>query len=144
MSSRKYTKIEGPYIDSIPLTYRHKIPISKTERFWRGLESGKIFATRCKKCGKTYFPPQADCPDDFSSEMEWVELPQEGIVETYTKVYARPQGFEEFEPYTIAIVNVGNVKIMCWVEGQSEIHIGEKVSITTKKINGRYIIICMK
>src|SRR6266700_1819757 len=28
------------------------------------LEKGQIAATRCKKCGRTYFPPRAECLDD--------------------------------------------------------------------------------
>jgi len=142
--SRKYVKIEGPYVESVPLVYKHKIPIQKTEQFWKGLAEGKIYATRCKKCNTVYFPPQADCPVDMSSEMEWVELPREGVLEAFTKVYARPQGFDDLEPYVIGIATLSNgVRVMGWVEPPDErcIKVGDAVEVGTKSVKDRYIII---
>ena len=142
--SRKYVKIEGPYVESVPLVYKRKIPIQRTERFWRGLAEGKIYATRCKKCGTVYFPPQADCPIDMSSEMEWVELSREGVLEAFTKVYARPQGFDDLEPYVIGIATLSNgVRVMGWIEPPDErcIKVGDAVEVGTKSVKDKYIII---
>ncbi|WP_243669173.1 zinc ribbon domain-containing protein [Vulcanisaeta sp. JCM 16161] len=72
--SRKTVKAEGPTIDSVPIVYRHKIPIGKTVKYWDGLKEGRIYATRCKSCGAVYYPPQADCPYCGSSDVEWIEL----------------------------------------------------------------------
>ncbi|MCX8137308.1 Zn-ribbon domain-containing OB-fold protein [Pyrobaculum aerophilum] len=144
MSVRKYVKIEGPAIDSIPLIYKHKIPIQKTLLFWEGLKEGKIYATRCKKCGQVYFPPQADCPNDMTSDMEWIELPKNGVLEAFTKVYARPQGFDDIEPYMIGIATLTNgVRVMGWVEPPDEkcVKVGDEVELITKNIKGRYLII---
>ncbi|WP_343078474.1 Zn-ribbon domain-containing OB-fold protein [Pyrobaculum sp.] len=143
MSTRKYTKIEGPTIDSVPLIYKHKIPIQKTYKFWEGLKEGKIFATRCKKCGRIYFPPQADCSDDFSSDMEWVELPKFGVLEAFTKVYARPQGFDDVDPYVIGIATLENgVRVMGWVDPPDEkcVKVGNRVELTIRVIKDRHII----
>ncbi|WP_258871723.1 Zn-ribbon domain-containing OB-fold protein [Pyrobaculum aerophilum] len=62
MTTRKYIKREGPWVESIPLIYRHKLPISNVEQYWKGLERGVIYATRCTACGSVYYPPQAYCP----------------------------------------------------------------------------------
>ncbi len=144
MSGRRYVKIEGPVIDSVPLVYRHKIPIQKTYQFWEGLREGKIYATRCKKCGKIYFPPQADCPDDLSTDMEWIELPRDGILEAFSKVYARPQGFEDLDPYMIGIATLSNgVRIMGWVEPPDEkcVKVGDEVLADIKKVKEKFIIV---
>ncbi|WP_243676120.1 OB-fold domain-containing protein [Vulcanisaeta distributa] len=37
------------------------------------------------------------------------------MLETFTRVYSRPQGFEDFEPYIIAIARVGDVRVMGWL-----------------------------
>jgi len=75
-----------PTIKSRKLTVTHNIPISKTEKFWRGLKEGKVYATKCKKCGAIHFPPAADCSKCYSSDMEWIELSNEAEIETYTHV----------------------------------------------------------
>ncbi len=51
---------------------------TKVNRFVDELAAGKFMATVCKKCGKKYYPPQADCPDCMSSDMEWKQIIPEG------------------------------------------------------------------
>ena len=145
MSEKRYTKREGFKISSIPLTYKHAIPVSKTEKFWKGLAEGKIYATRCKICGSLYFPPQVDCANCRSADVEWVEVPEEGVPVTFTKVYARPQGYEGFDPYIIAIVEAGDVRVMGWVmniNDETKLKIGSKVKIQPVYIekHDKYII----
>ncbi len=145
MSEKKYTKREGFKIPSIPLIYKHAISVSRTEKFWKGLAEGRVYATRCKICGSLYFPPQADCADCRSTDMEWVEVPGEGVIVTFTKVYAKPQGYEEFDPYIICIVEAGGVRVMGWVvntNDESKIRIGDKVQIKPIYIekHNKYII----
>lgn len=146
MSERRYVKRMGPYIDSIPFLLKHQIPTSKTERFWRGLAEGKIYAARCRKCGSVYFPPQADCPLCMADDMEWVELPRSGTLETFTKIYSKPQGYEEFDPYIVAIASLDNgVKLMGWLDAKDEkcIKVGDKVLLDISYIDKhkKYIII---
>src|SRR4030042_127846 len=54
---------------------------TKVARFAEDLAAGKIMSTVCKKCGKSYYPPRADCPECMSSNMEWKELQGEGILD---------------------------------------------------------------
>ncbi|MEM0483661.1 DNA-binding protein [Pyrobaculum aerophilum] len=145
MTTRKYIKREGPWVESIPLIYRHKLPISNVEQYWKGLERGVIYATRCTACGSVYYPPQAYCPSCGGQNMEWIELPKEGVVETFTKIYAKPQGYEDFDPYIVAIVSTGEFKIMGWLKARDEkcVKVGDRVSIRTEKIekHNKYIIV---
>ncbi len=51
-----------------------------------GFLEGKIYGTRCPKCGDKCFPPRINCwnLDCKMQETEWVELKPEGIVHTFT------------------------------------------------------------
>ncbi|AFA39374.1 putative nucleic-acid-binding protein containing a Zn-ribbon [Pyrobaculum oguniense TE7] len=145
MMSRKYVKREGPWIPSVPLVYNHKLPIANIEKYWKGLDEGRVFATKCTACGTVYYPPQIDCPSCRSQQMEWVELPKEGVIDTFTKIYARPQGYEDFEPYIVAIVHTGGLRIMGWLKAKDErcVKVGDRVVIRTEKVekHNKHIIV---
>lgn len=78
---------------------------TKVADFVKCLEEGKIMATRCSRCGKLYFPPRADCPDDLSTDMTWEELSGRCKLLTYTTAHFAPTGFEDDVPYTIALAH---------------------------------------
>jgi uncharacterized OB-fold protein len=124
-----------PSIKSKPITIVEEIPVSKTLRFWEGLKQGKVYATKCHKCGKLYFPPSADCPECLCSDMEWVELTGEAEIETFTHVVIRPTSFCQYKPYTVAIGKlVDGVKVLAWLTGfkLSQIKVGMKVKLVAK------------
>lgn len=124
-----------PSIKSREITIAPKIPISKTLKFWEGLEQGKVYGTKCKGCGKLYFPPNADCSECLSTKLEWVELSNEAEVETYTHVVVRPTTFQQYKPYTVAIGKLKEgVKVLAWLTGLklSKIKVGMKVKLVTK------------
>ena len=124
-----------PVIKSRSITIVEDIPISKTLRFWEGLKEGKVYATKCSKCGRLYFPPAADCADCLASEMEWVELSSEAEIETFTHVVIRPTSFSAFKPYTVAIGKLREgVKVLAWLSGfkLSQIKVGMKVKLVAK------------
>lgn len=115
-------------MDGIPLLMKYTLPDIYQE-FWEGLKRNEILGTRCKKCGRIYFPPQKDCPACMESSMEWVKLEANGEVMTYSIVKQKPQGFEKYEDYVIAIVrNSQGIDLMCWLIG-GEPKVGEKVVI---------------
>ncbi len=127
-----------PSIKSKPITIVEEIPISKTLRFWDGLKQGKVYATKCRKCNKLYFPPAADCSDCLCSEMDWVELSGEAEIETFTHVVVRPTSFCQYKPYTVAIGKlVDGVKVLAWLTGfkLSQIKVGMKVKLVAKVDN---------
>ncbi|UCG45594.1 MAG: Zn-ribbon domain-containing OB-fold protein, partial [Candidatus Bathyarchaeota archaeon] len=76
---------------------------TKIGDFVKYLKKGKIMATRCSRCGRLYFPPRADCPDDLSSDMTWQQLSGRCKLLTYTTAYFAPTGFKEDLPYTLAL-----------------------------------------
>ena len=100
---------------------------TKVNRFVDELAAGRFMATVCKKCGKKYYPPQADCPGCMASDMEWKQISSEGALVTFTKIHVPPEHFAvrqplmpfssvQFEPCPIGILGVeGGLKIMGWI-----------------------------
>jgi len=100
---------------------------TKVARFADDLAAGKIMSTVCKKCGKGYYPPRADCSACMTSEMEWRPLSGEGKLATFTKVHAPPEHFGipqprmpyssvQFEPCPIGLIEVeGGLRVMGWI-----------------------------
>ena len=108
---------------------------AKTADFIKYLEGGKVMATRCKKCGVSYFPPRVDCPKCISSEVEWFEVKGEGELRSYTKVNYGPTGFENDAPYTLALGEFDGVKILARLSrdiGEKDIKVG--MSLVVKPI----------
>ncbi len=116
-------------VDAIPLNLKYKIKYP--DKFLEALKRGEILGTKCKNCGSVYFPPQRDCFNCGKNEMDWIKLQSnEGEIMTYSIVYQKPQGFENYDDYIIGIIrtNDGN-SLMAWVKGKPKV--GAKVRITT-------------
>jgi len=127
--------VSMPSIKSREIKLVQDIPISKNLKFYEGLKEGKVYATKCKECGKLYFPPNADCPACLTTELEWVQLSSEAEVETFTHVVIRPTTFQQNKPYTVAIGKLKEgVKVLAWLTGfkLSEIKVGMKVKLVAK------------
>jgi uncharacterized protein len=72
------------------------------------LEKGMVASTRCKKCGRLYFPPRADCLDCRKSEVEWVPIQGKARLITFTQVYFGPPAFEQSTPYLLGLAELDN------------------------------------
>jgi uncharacterized OB-fold protein len=126
-----------PTIRSREIAVVQDIPIGKTLKFWEGLKEGKVYATKCKKCGRAYFPPAADCPECLASDMDWVPLSDEAEIEAFTYVVIRPTSFQQCKPYTVAIGKLKEgVRVLAWLTGfkLSEVKVGLKVKLAAKTL----------
>jgi hypothetical protein len=124
-----------PSIKSREIKIVQEIPISKILKFYEGLKEGRVYATKCKSCGKIYFPPNVDCPECASTGLEWVELSNEAEIETFTHVVVRPTTFQQNKPYTVAIGRLKEgVKVLAWLTGfkLSEVKVGMKAKLVAK------------
>jgi len=72
------------------------------------LEKGVVAGTRCKNCGKLYFPPRVDCLDCRKSEVEWVPIDGKAKLITFTEVYFAPPAFEQSTPYILGLAEFDN------------------------------------
>jgi hypothetical protein len=100
---------------------------SKVGRFAENLAAGKITATLCKKCGRKYYPPRADCSRCMGNEMEWKPLEGTGRLISFTKIYVPPDHFAarqplmpfsavKFEPCPVGLLEVEDgLRIMGWI-----------------------------
>jgi len=121
-----------PSIKSREIKIVQEIPISKNLKFYEGLKEGKVYATKCKDCGKIYFPPNVDCPECLSTGLDGVELSSDAEIETFTHVVVRPTTFQQNKPYTVAIGRLKEgVKVLAWLTGfkLSEVKVGMKAKL---------------
>lgn len=49
-------------------------------------DKGKIWGKHCPRCTKVLLPPRKSCPFCFVDTDKWVEVSDEGVVETFTLV----------------------------------------------------------
>ncbi|MEM4574675.1 MAG: Zn-ribbon domain-containing OB-fold protein [Archaeoglobaceae archaeon] len=122
------------WMDLRELRIRYVISIEGIKKFFEGLKDGKLLATKCK-CGRIFFPPQKDCPSCMKSEMEWIELKKEGILETLTVIFVRPPSFSMHEPYTVAIAKLDDgVRVLSWLRGDPKsVRPGQRVRVEVSK-----------
>jgi uncharacterized protein len=85
--------------------------LTKTNDFIDHLEQGKLTGTRCKGCGRVFFPPRADCHQCLASDMEWFEVAGTGRLVSFSKLEYGPAGFQGDVPYSIALLDFGQFKV---------------------------------
>ena len=124
------------------LQIRYSLPISRTSNFWKGLEEGKVYATKCQKCGLLHFPPVADCGSCGSSELDWIVLCGDGKLVTFTEVFVKPASFSDESSYIVAIVQLNEgVKALAWLTGieRENVKLGMKVKLLAKVFPDRRV-----
>jgi uncharacterized OB-fold protein len=111
---------------------------AKVTDFITQLEAGKVMATRCRKCGGSYFPPKADCPKCLSSDVEWFEVKSRGKLLSYTVVNYGPSGFENDAPYILALAEFDEgIQILARLSRdikENDINIGMNLTVSPAKL----------
>jgi uncharacterized OB-fold protein len=117
-------------------------------RYWREEpQRYRLEANRCKKCGKTHFPPRLVCAGCKSRDFETVKLKDEGKLLTYTVIRIPPSQFVEQSPYAMGIVELdGGTRILTQVADcdLDNVQIGMRVKVEFRKIqqDGEAGILC--
>ena len=122
-------------LKSRPVTFIFELPTDKLIEFWNGLPQGKVYASKCTKCGKVTFPPVANCSRCLSSGVEWIDLQGEGEIETFTHIVVRPTSFANHETYTVAVAKMKEgARVLAWLEGakMGKVKVGTKVKLVGK------------
>lgn len=117
------------------LNITYNLPISRTYKFWEGLEKGIIYATKCEKCGRLHFPPVVDCGNCGFSNVKWIELDGEGKIDTFTQVVIKPLSFSRESSYIVAIATLKEgVKVLAWLSGveREDVKVGMDVRLAAK------------
>ncbi len=91
----------------------------------------------CHKCGAKIFPPRDVCPECSRPASDPFTFSGRGEVYSFSTIYQPPEGFEEFAPYTVALVKLEEgplVTAQLTDVDPSEVHIGMPVEMVTRKL----------
>jgi len=75
------------------------------------LEKEGLYATKCRVCERTFFPPRADCASCMSSDMAWLKVEGNGKLLSFTRACFGPTGFEDDVPYVLAVADFNKLKV---------------------------------
>jgi len=85
------------------------------------------------------FPPRDVCPECEAPAKTPFAFSGRGEVYSYSTVYHPPRGFEEFVPYTVALVRLDEgpmVTAQLTDVNAGDVHIGMPVEMVTRKVQG--------
>ncbi|OHB71077.1 MAG: hypothetical protein A2W23_04340 [Planctomycetes bacterium RBG_16_43_13] len=132
----------------IPVTNLYTVGIAGGEFFSALKERGKVLGTRCNKCDFTYVPARYFCERCFATLNEYVEILDEGIIETYTVCYVDVDNKPLKEPEIIAAIKLNGastILIHIIKAEPSKISVGKKVkAIFHPKVKRRGVITDIK
>lgn len=77
-----------------------------TRPFWDALDQGRLLGTRCPDCARIAFPPRPHCRACWCRRVEWIELPTQGRLYSFTRVHVVPGAFQADAPYAIGIIDL--------------------------------------
>lgn len=90
----------------------------------------------CESCGSKLFPPRDVCPECQAPAKTPYVFSGKGEVYSYTTVYEPPTGYEEFAPYTVALVKLeeGPLITAQLTDLDGEPSVGMPVEMVTRKL----------
>lgn len=110
--------------------------------FWDACRRHRLVAQRARRSGLVWFPPGPVCPDDRSSEWDWVELSGKGVVESWVVFHERYfEGFSGDDPYNVALVKlVEGPSLITNLVGMDEtaVVIGLPVEVTFEDVGSEF------
>ncbi len=129
------------YISIRELPLRFQFGTSKINKFFEGLKDGKIYMTKCNKCGEGFFPPQADCPKCIDTDMKWIPLDGEGELVTCTMIFVKPSTYMHYDNYVVGIAQMKEgVRVLAWLRIADPTGIKPRMKVrlqtTTRKPEG--------
>lgn len=91
----------------------------------------------CPHCEAKVFPPRDVCPECGQEAKTLYSFSGKGEVYSYTTVYDSPAGFEEYAPYTVALVKLDEgpfVTAQLTDLGNDPVEVGTPVEMVTRKL----------
>lgn len=94
MSIPGISVLEDKYMVTMDLFPQQSKEFNQIYSFYEFLKEGRFTTTRCKECGAEPFPPRVLCPECYSTNMEWVDLPTTGtVIDVTEELVGVPLGF---------------------------------------------------
>ncbi len=107
-------------------------------RHWRLQDQRyRLVGEVCDTCGVKIFPPRDICPECSKPAQELYTFSGRGEVYSFSTVYNAPAGYEEYAPYTVALVKLeeGPVLTAQLTDlGDQEPEIGMPVEMVPRKL----------
>ncbi len=91
----------------------------------------------CPHCDAKLFPPRDVCPECGGEAKNLYSFSGRGEVYSYTTVYEPPAGYEEYSPYTVALVKLAEgplVTAQLTDVDQDKVEIGMPVEMVTRRL----------
>ena len=91
----------------------------------------------CPHCEKKIFPPRDICPYCSKEAKTPYAFSGRGQVFSYTTIYDPPQGYQEFAPYTVALVKLDEgpmVTAQLTDVDNNKVDIGMPVEMVTRRL----------
>lgn len=92
------------YYDEMTIHYQYSVG-ELTKFFREVVNNGKLFATKCTKCGFVYFPPRVDCSKCFVPA-EWIPVSGKGEITAATICTFGVSKFTDKLPIVIAFMKL--------------------------------------
>ena len=96
-----------------------------------------LVGEECPHCHEKLFPPRDVCPNCGGEAKEEFTFSGRGEVYSFTNLYSAPAGFEEYEPYTVALIKLeeGPVLTAQLTDlGDEPVEIGMPVEMVTRRL----------
>ena len=68
--------LDGKYSAVLDMWPLEAPDLNRIYPFYDNLKQGRWTTTKCKKCGHISYPPGVACPNCWSDELEWIDLPK--------------------------------------------------------------------
>lgn len=129
---------EGTILFNIdPIIIKHHYEINyihsyaQDSPFFAGLANGKLLGSKCTSCGYSYATPRSHCME-CGNKTEWIELPRDGTIHTFTICYFGSEEFLNETPFILIMVEFEDIDTLflsrlIGVE-KVDVHIGMKVT----------------
>ena len=114
-------------------------------RFYIGLRDKKIYGIRCPACDVVFVPPKKVCHLCFDNLTEWVEVSDEGTLETFTIVhYNEPELHPMKAPFAYGIIKLDGADTgMVHLIGEADLNRIRKgmrlKAVFREKLEGNYL-----
>ncbi len=76
------------------------------ERFYQGLEAGKIWGIKCPRCGMVYVPPRWICYKCYQKMEEWIEVKDRGVLKSWSQLYVSARKNPLKEPVLFGLIQL--------------------------------------
>jgi len=90
----------------IPIRSRYTCGLAGEKFFREIMDNARFMGAWCSECDYTYVPPTIYCERCFAKLEEWVEVGQEGFVQSFTVLRVALDGSPLAEPEIMALIQL--------------------------------------